>query len=524
MLSLRRKTLLAAPLVAVVTAIGASPARAQSAAPGAPPAPAAAPAAPAPAQGRPAAGAAPTTPPAAAPGDASSSAPTVLTPPPPPPWTNAPTSAAGTQLLSPSTDTAGAGAGVVSPASADQEARIRALEARIAADEEVAKKEEEKNGWLSRLKLTGYVQPQLVWRSFNDAASPNLGTDGALPNGVSANAIIGKADGTSSNQSFFRIRRARLKTIFSPTEYAKLVFEIDPFPNGGLQGPGTGTVARNVEAVGIAKWTPDVTTEFGLGMFKIPFGFEVLQSDADRPLIERTWSEGNLTPGEYDIGLRAYTTALDKKLTFQAALVNGTTLGEKTFTVAPDLNRGKDLVGRLNYNFGPFDAGVSGYYGQGARVDATALRFKQFPRWGVDLEAALHHTLVKMVGETRLFGELVIAQNLDRGVNYAFGPPAIPANVNSDVGDKDERGLFVRLEQDLTEWFTFAARYDFYSPDTAQKNDARDTYAFVGVIHFTKGLQAMLEFDHAIDNVHKPLAQPPSKQIETFSGVLQARF
>ena len=70
-------------------------------------------------------------------------------------------------------------------------------------------------------------------------------------------------------------------------------------------------------------------------------------------------------------GARAYTTAFDKKFTFNAAVVNGTVQGEKNFSLLPDLNRGKDVVGRLNYNFGPFDVGASGLVGSGSAKRMT---------------------------------------------------------------------------------------------------------------------------------------------------------
>jgi len=44
------------------------------------------------------------------------------------------------------------------------------------------------------------------------------------------------------------------------------------------------------------------------------------------------------------------------------------------------------------------------------------------------------------------------------------------------------------------------------------------------VLHFSKALQWMNEFDHAVDNVHPKGGTAPSKQIETFSSVLQVRF
>ena len=437
-------------------------------------------------------------------------------PPPPSTWAQTPVSTSGSQLAPSGGAPAQAGDG-------DVNARVHALEAQVAAMQAEDAKRHEKLDWFEHLRLTGFVQPQLVLQTFNAAASPNAGATG-LPKGIGSNDVIAKADGTTTNPDYFRMRRARLKTEYMPTDFAKFVLEIDPTPTGGPSA-GIGTVARNVEAIGIAKWTSDIETQFGAGIFKIPFGYEVLQSDADRPFIERSWGEQNLTPAEYDTGARAYTTALKKKLAIQVAVVNGATQGEKNFAIVPDLNKGKDVVGRIAYDFGVFDVGVSGDYGQGQVIDATTLRFKQFPRWGANLEAALHHTFLKSLGATRVFAEATLAKNLDRGTKYAVAVPAIPVDiVNGFVQDHDERNTWLRVEQDLGEYLTLAARYEYYTPDSAQANDGRDTYAVVGVVHFTKGLQLMIEGNHAIDNVHKPGAQAPSKQIETLSTTLQARF
>jgi hypothetical protein len=440
-----------------------------------------------------------------------------VTPPPPPPWSGAPTSTSGSQLLPP---TAAAAQGNVLVDS-DQTARLQALEARIAANEDVAARMSAQMSWLNKFKLTGYVQPQFLVQTFDTAASPNAGPAG-LPAGIGANSVIGRADGTTTNANFFRLRRARLKTEFMPTEYARLVFEFDP-NLAGAASAGSGTIARNVEAVGIVPWARNLKTEFGMGIFKVPFGYDILQSDAERPFIERSWSSQNLFPGEYDNGARAYTTL--QRSTLQIAVVNGVTIGEKNFAIVPDLNHGKDVVARFNHDFGVGDLGASFDYGQGQAVDAAALKFKQFPRWGLNFELGVHHRFVRELGSTKFFGELTLAKNLDRGTKYAFAPPPIPADVvNGFLQDHDERGLVLRLEQDVTRWVTLGVRYDFYSPDTAQKNDGRDTYSFVAAFHFTRGLQWMFEFDHAIDNVHAPNAPAPSKHIETFSNVLQARF
>ncbi len=402
--------------------------------------------------------------------------------------------------------------------------RFKMLEARLAKDEELEKEQAESIRWLRHFKVTGFVQPQFLWQVYNAASSPNS-NGGTLPNGISANDITAKTDGTTTNGTFFRLRRARLKTEFMPSKHARFVFEIDPTPAGGPTS-GTGTIARNVEAVGIVEWTRDFVAEYGVGIFKVPFSYEILQSDADRPFIERSWGVQNLFPGEFDTGARASAKALHGKLSGQFAIVNGQAIGEKTFAVIPDLNRGKDVLGRINYDFGAADVGLGLYYGQGQITDTTALKFKQFPRAAGQLEAALHHTFVKSLGATKAFGEIILGHNMDRGTKYGagIGLPAMPANIGDDVNGKDERSLSLRVEQDLSRWVTFGARYDFYSPDTAQANNARDTYSFVAVVHFTRGLQLMTEIDHAIDNVHAPGKTPTSKQLETVSSVLQARF
>ncbi len=398
-------------------------------------------------------------------------------------------------------------------------------ELREAERDRIPRDEREQLDWLRHFHVTGYVQPQLLWNWYNAAASPN-NVNGQIPSSASPNDAIAKADGTSTNTDYFRLRRARLRIDFAPTEGSRFTFEIDPTAAGGQTG-GTGTIARTVEAVGIAHWpgSLDAVTEFAAGIFKVPFGYEILQSDADRPFIERSWTERNLFPGEFDTGARAYTTMLDQRLDVQVAVVNGQVQGEKTFSLLPDLNRGKDLVGRAAYHMGGMTLGASGYYGQGQLVNSTLLEFKNYTRWAVNLEGSLRHRFSRAIGETRILAEIDKGQNLDRGVNYAFALPTLPADVvNGSVVSHDELGYFIRVEQDMHRLFTLALRYDVYTPDSAQGSDSRQTFGVVGVVHFTRALQWMLEYDHAIDQAHVPGAPIPTKLIDTLSNVLQARF
>jgi len=489
-----------------------------------------------------------TAPAGAAPTPAATPAPTPPpppTPPSPPAWNEPPsTSYAGTQLVPVGAEPAPlvtVAVAAPAPASPDIERRVAALEAQLDAANSLLKEYEGELRWLRMFKIGGYLQPQLLFQFYNASASPNA-SGGSLPAGIGPNdttaVSVGALNGVGSttNGDFFRLRRARLKIEFAPVDSARLVFEIDPTPAGGPVSGATGTIAREVEAIGIARWTPHIETEFGMGIFKIPFGWEVLQSDADRPFIERSWGERNLTPGEFDTGIRAYSRFFDDRLKFQAAVINGNMEGEKSFSILPDLNKGKDLVGRLNYDFGPVDVGVSGYYGQGQLVDPTMLAFKQYPRGAGNFELHLHSTLAPVLGETKFFAEGTIATNMDRGVNYGAGTglPALPTMVaTQDVTSLHEVSLWARVEQDLTRWVTLGLRFDYYNPnDTvcAQSSacssvkSARATYAAVGAVHFTRWLQLMLEYDHAIDNVHTASTPAPSKVIDSISSVLQVRF
>jgi hypothetical protein len=115
---------------------------------------------------------------------------------------------------------------------------------------------------------------------------------------------------------------------------------------------------------------------------------------------------------------------------------------------------------------------------------------------------------------------------MDRGLRYdpKIVMPAFPSDLNGGVADLDELAYWFRIEQDITRRFTLAGRYDYYSPNSAEGNNGRDTFGVVGVYHFTRALQLSLEYWHATDNVHKPGTVAPSKWIDTVSSVLQVRF
>ena len=111
----------------------------------------------------------------------------------------------------------------VAPPSA--RAKIRELEARVAVDEARLKTLETDLGPLRHVKVQGYVQLQYLLQSFNTAASPNL-QGGTLPDGIGANSVIAKSDGTTTNTNLFRLRRTRLRTFYTH----RLVHGLDAGP------------------------------------------------------------------------------------------------------------------------------------------------------------------------------------------------------------------------------------------------------------------------------------------------------
>lgn len=418
--------------------------------------------------------------------------------------------------------------------------RLRALEARVAALE--AAKDAPPPGslawWASRLRLSGFVQPQFVAQLFDAAGSPNADpTTGALPDGVGANDTLGLASGETTNAVFFRMRRARLRldadlASWRPSGYplVRLVVELEPLPR--TRGvPESGTILRQTEAqlglpwVCAGKGACALDTLVAAGVMRVPFGFELLEAETARPFVERSFGAESMFPGELDLGVRADTHAFAGRVGVTLALVNGRTLGEQQGSALPDLNRGKDGVLRVRWDAGSFGAGLSGYAGSGQRVDPAGLRFKTFPRWAAGADVELHHVFHEALGQTRAIVEGALASNMDRGLVYPFALPDFPADIKADADAKPEASFSARLEQDTTRWLTWALRFDVYSPDTRLPDDVRMTGSLAAVVHVTRQLRFVAEYDHARDTIRADGDAPkPIRHVSRLSGMMEARF
>jgi hypothetical protein len=377
------------------------------------------------------------------------------------------------------------------------DARLERLEARV--DEREARRAPDE---LRILHMSGYLQPQLV-----------------VP--LAPGRTVALADGTTTNETLVRLRRARLKAEVTPSDYAQLTIEIEPLPKGA-RVPQAGTFARNVEAIGIARVSDDTRFELAMGQFNLPFGSEIMESNAGRPFIDSSFAMGAMFPGDFDIGARGMF--VHRGLTMMASVVNGVMLGEPTFALSPDFDGTKDLTLRADYDFGPLDVGVSAYLGKGSRTDTPRLAFASWRRSAWNAEATLHHPALPKLGDTKIVFGATLGTNMDRGVAYSFTLPDFPRAPGGPIADKRQLGAVVRVEQDATRWITLGVRYDYYTPELDVADDGRSAFAAVGVVHFTRFLQTMLEYDVAFDHVH-PAAAPTARNVtDTLSAVFQARF
>jgi hypothetical protein len=324
------------------------------------------------------------------------------------------------------------------------------------------------------LHFSGYLQAD--WNALNQASQDDInGGNGAL-----------------LNDQRFLVRRARLKASID-REYAGGVLELDG-------NTVSGTTARLIGAEASVKLPgeqPDLPLAMlTVGLFKIPFGFEVQESDRDRLFMERSTAERALFPGEFDLGARL--AGGWRFVRYQIAVQNGEPLGERTWP-GRDPNAAKDVSGRLGVDTPITDgvriaAGVSGLSGQGfhAGTPATkttiqwndrnqngildsgeivttpgvaALPSRNFSRFGYGADLRLGIT-IPGVGITTVYGEVYLAQNLDRGVVPAdpYGP--LSRNMR-------EMGGYAAITQEILGRGALGVRFDYYNPDLDSIDTAR---------------------------------------------------
>jgi len=290
--------------------------------------------------------------------------------------------------------------------------------------------------------------------------------------------------GVPLNQDRFSIRRARASLV-GEWKYAAVALELDANTTSGPQ-----VDLRKAEAS--LQYRPDRSRPplvmATLGLFDIPFGYELVESPRTRWFMERSVASRAWFPAEPDLGLRLAGALSWFRWTIAAQ--NGEPLGEKSPFVLQDPNAGKDVVFRFGFDTTPMPdlqvaGGVSSLRGKGfhAGTDATSTNIQwhdtnedgqiqpyeltpvpptsatvsqNFDRWAVGADLRMHYRW--WPGVLKVYGEIVLAQNLDRGL-YVADP--VLAGL-----DQRELGYYVAAVQEVTRWGVVGLRYESYDPNS----------------------------------------------------------
>ena len=346
--------------------------------------------------------------------------------------------------------------------------------------------------------LVGAVQTALAEEAPAPSQPPSASSPAGLSIGETTLAVGGylQADGVLTDQSSqdqlspsggeplnterFLIRRARL----SVEAHRRVVGAVVELDANTVKGMAVG-LARAELALGRAR--PAWTWELALGLVRIPFGLEVQEREPDRFFLERSNISRALFPGNFDLGARAQVSW--RFLRAQVAAMNGNPLGDASFP-ARDPNAAKDFVGRLGMDAAiaarvHVTVGVSSLKGTGfhpgtpASKDVLVWRdqnedgivqlseiqiipgraatpSRNFSRFAVGADSRISFAVPRL-GNSVLFGEVVWAANLDRGLR--------PADPVASGRDLREFGWVAGASQEFTSHAAFGVRYDFYNPN-----------------------------------------------------------
>ena len=416
------------------------------------------------------------------------------------------------------TTPAQAAAPVAGPAQPESEmqAKVASLEAKITALEEAEKANQAAMASASKLKLSGYVQGRYEWH------------DGST-NGATFDKNTAAPTPTNGNR--FLVRHAYLTTQYKGTN-AEYLMQLDANNKDG-------TAFKDVYASFIDSWTP-LNMKLSVGQFKYPFGYELLQSDADREMPERAAIEKFFFDGDRDRGARLQGSY--DFFNFSVALVNGTVSDGKlnlgaSKDVAPfgsnDPNEFKDWVGRLGVDFGSFVGGLSGYFGKGLYIappvivawdttqNKTAVYDSRFKyRLGADLQGYLD---IPGVGGLALKGEAIYGWDT---VRQFHGIAANPCKSSATWG------FIATAVQNLPANFGVVLRVDMKDTRSGSISDSctdpsvklaaqsdRVITSGGGVLYYASpNLKATVTYEH-------PAEQAGAKKDNDFAmAQLQARF
>lgn len=388
------------------------------------------------------------------------------------------------------------------------------------------------------LRVSGYVQAQVEHhQDSEDELSP---------------------DGRTLNLDRFLVRRGRLRVDRWWT-YAHAAFELDASTTRGpflsiRRAEATLSVPRDRSRAPGPDELPVAALTAGLS--EIPFGYELTWGNRERPWMERTTGSLAFFRGEPDVGVRAWGGV--GAVRYAVAALNGVPLDDRPGAATDVLVARKTVVGRLGLasdgEHHDVGVGVSALEGGGlhpgtpesksglswrdvnqdgivtlnelvAEPPQAATASTPFRRWGVnaDLEAGVRTGL----GWTRVFGEVTLAQNLDRGLFVAD-----PVSVGYDLR---ELAWTVSALQDLGPWVWLGVRADVYDPDAdafEQRRGAFEplessltTLSPLAALRLPHGARLAVQYDWIADHLGRDSRGVPVDLPNDFvTARLQAEF
>jgi hypothetical protein len=291
--------------------------------------------------------------------------------------------------------------------------------------------------------------------------------------------------GAPLNQNRFLIRRGRFR-IAREWDYSSLMMEID---GNTTRGPAIQLFKAEASVMwrgGQPKPAPPLI-KFTIGLFDVPFGYEVLESPRTRYFMERSLQSRAFFPTEPDLGLRVSGDIAWFRYSF--AITNGQPLGTPDGFAGQDPNNHKDFIGRVVATAKPTPetevwGGISFLNGLGfvKGTDATknilvwtdtnedrrvttdeifgqpataASPSYNFERWAVGADLGV--TLKTQLGYSKLYGELQLGSNMDRALFIA----------NPTIGGQPSRelGYYIGFLQEITPYGMVGFRFDHYDPN-----------------------------------------------------------
>lgn len=367
--------------------------------------------------------------------------------------------------------------------------RVSELEGRVEGINESLLETKSTANSLAKLKFSGYIQGRYQWHD---------------------NSVSGvDDDGEPTNLNRFYVRRGRLKATYVG-DNAEYMLQIDATQDG--------VVLRDAEATFVDTWTP-LGLRLTVGQFKVPFGFEVLQSSSDREMPERAAVIRALFPGERDRGLRLQGRW--EWLRFSLALVNGNFLADHAVYGTNDPNRSLDGIGRVWGDFGFLAVGLSGHYGEKLAIDpALATATQRYGLWRAGADAQLYHD-IEGVGGLVLRGEFIVGRDSHRSYRGMAEDPCL---------DRKSLGWILTVVQNIGDHFGVVARLDQFDRDAGCPSMTTSLLDGIRVgqlttigggvlVHVSGNLKATVVYEHPIEQ--EGLA---SRGNDFLTSQLQARF